>query len=146
MLVPSSDLALIGLHPPSTCAGFKALRDAVTAKYTSLALADCEQYISLKHMSRRDFILIEAHRHGLGSAVRLTYFQDIQTRIVKVVSREHEAAHRGLGHLITRRIDRMNIPLAEFTALGSTTFTGPSSSTKEAGVAESMPRLGPDAA
>jgi hypothetical protein len=75
-----------------------------------LARGGCQQYISLKHASRRDFTLIEAHSRELGSAVRLTYFQDIQTLIVKVVSRHLEAAHLGLGRPITRGVDRMNIP------------------------------------
>ncbi|GES57202.1 hypothetical protein ATEIFO6365_0001048900 [Aspergillus terreus] len=88
MLVSSSELALIALYPPSAFAGSKALRAAVTAKSTSFAQGGCQQYISLKHVSRRDFTLIEAHRRELGRTARLTYFQDIQTLIVKVASRQ----------------------------------------------------------
>ncbi|GIK00283.1 hypothetical protein Aspvir_004303 [Aspergillus viridinutans] len=168
-MVSSSELALTSIYPPTDFTGFEALKDAVTAKAASLGRGGHHQYqyISLKNVRRRDFDLIEANRQELGSVVRLTYFPDIETLIVKVPSREHEIAHTNIGQYITRKVDRMNIPFVEFLALGATKHTGPTSSSKEcdsswtntvlrprgwpymvieAGVSESMPRLRADAA
>ncbi|GFF48970.1 alpha-actinin-like protein 1 [Aspergillus udagawae] len=168
-MLSSSELALTSLYPPTDFTSFQALKDAVTAKATSLRRGEHHQYqyISLKHVARRDFEGIEANRQELGSVVRLTYFPDIQNLIIKVPTREHEIAHTNIGQFITRKVDRMNIPFVEFVALGATKYTGPTSSSKEcdsswtntllrprgwpymvieAGVSESMPRLWADAA
>ncbi|KAF7158065.1 hypothetical protein CNMCM5623_002577 [Aspergillus felis] len=102
-MVLSSELALTSIYPPTDFTGFKALKDAVTAKATSLRRGGHNQ----------------ANRQELGSVVRLTYFPDIETLMVKVPSREHEIAHTNFGQLITRKVDRMNIPPAQFMALGS---------------------------
>ncbi|GIK02327.1 hypothetical protein Aspvir_006376 [Aspergillus viridinutans] len=47
---------------------------------------------------------MEANRHERGSVVRLTYFPEIQTLIVKVPSREHEIAQPNIGQLLTRKV------------------------------------------
>lgn len=103
----------------------------MTAKFTSLAQGGFQQYISLKHVSRRDF---HPHRgpppragsHSASDLLPRHPDPHCQSRLSST-----EAAQWGLGQLITPGVDRINIPFAEFTALGSTMYTGPSRSTKE---------------
>jgi hypothetical protein len=166
-MVSSSELALTSLYPPTDFTGIRALKDAVTAKAASLDSGGQYQYISLKNVGRRDFDLIEANRKKLGGAVRLTYFPDIETLIIKVTSGDQEAAHANFGLRISNKVHRMNMLHLGFYALGATTYTGPTNSSKEcdssyinkllrgrgwpnlvieAGLSESMPRLQADAA
>ncbi|KAL5357660.1 hypothetical protein BJX96DRAFT_163225 [Aspergillus floccosus] len=167
-MIPSSELAMTGLYPPSTFTGFKDLQQAVKAKIERLEKGGKDQYIPLKHVSQRDFDAIDAKRNQLGAKVLFTYFPDIETLIVKVPTHAHERAHRLLNQLVASKATSMNVRPLEFTPDGSATYPGPTQSQKEgdstrtntqlrpqggwphfvieAGVSESMPRLRADAA
>lgn len=167
MCISSSELALTGRYPPTTFTGLQNLAGLVASKSEELRGHDVDQYISVKHVTERDFGLIEKNRNQLSSVVRLSYFPDIGTLIIKVPSREHEKAHTNIGTYLAFKVCRMGVGIPEFQGLGATRYIGPTASTKEcdaswtndlvrpggwpflvieAGLSESMPRLQADAA
>lgn len=81
------------------------------------------QYIALKNVSNGDFDQIETKRAAFGSMVRLTYFPDIETLIIKVPTREHEVAHRTFGTETTINVRLMGMGRFEFHPLGATEYT-----------------------
>lgn len=131
-MTPSSELALTGSYPPSTFKNFKTLQTAVKDKFERLDKGGKDQYISLKHVKCKDFDAIDANRNQLQGTVRLTYFQDIETLIIKVPTNEHETATRLIDDAVNFEIRSMNVRNMEFTPRGSATSTGPTGAKKEA--------------
>ena len=165
---PSAELALTEQYPPTKFSTLKNLKKTVASAHDKLNEGDeSHQYLSFSHVSPKQLESIEAHRHDLGG-VRLTYFGDIETLIIKVISEAHERAHLTLGQRIFLEVVAMQIRVEEFTAIGSTRYRGQTASSKEsdsgwknlrvrsntgdwpsliieAGMSESLPRLRSDA-
>lgn len=162
----SSALALTARYPPGTFRNLEGLAELVESKFEELKQRDVGQYISLKHVSERDFGFIERNRNRLAS-VRISYFPDIGTLIIKVPSKAHEKAHANFGMRLGFKVCNMGVGNLEFSSLAATMYTGQTGSSKEgdssfindtirpegwpllvieAGVSESMPWLRADAA
>ncbi|OXV06697.1 hypothetical protein Egran_05537 [Elaphomyces granulatus] len=102
---PSAELALTGQYPPTKFSTLKDLKKIV---------ARLRQFESI----------LEAHRRDLGG-VKLTYFGDIETLIIKLVSEAHERAHiTTLGQRIFYTVRTMQVGFEEFTGIGSTRYRG----------------------
>jgi hypothetical protein len=168
MIMPSPELALVEQYPPVAFSTLPKLKKMIASQFKKLSDGSENQHLSISGISPRLFNMIEESRLGHGNGIRLTYFGDIETLIIKLVSRAHEKAHRLLGSLIQRTILPMGIAIEEFCGLGSSTCRGQNASAKEAdsswinyrirpntgdwpcfvietGVSESMPRLRSDA-
>ncbi|KAE8370462.1 hypothetical protein BDV27DRAFT_169023 [Aspergillus caelatus] len=167
MATSSFEFALTGDYPPISYVNFEDLKARIMSMPDSLIRREVGQHIALKHVAQEEFNFIEDNRGQLGTTVRLSYFPDIQTLIVKVPSREHEKAHVTFGGRMSRKVFMMGVGVLEFQGLGATRYTGSTASTKEsdsswtndllrprsfpmlvieAGVSESMRRLWADAA
>lgn len=165
----SSELALTGRYPSTTYRNLRDITRAIAAIKERLATQDVSQYLSFKHVAPADFNYIDTHRSQLGSAVRFTYYPDINTLLIKVPTHQDVVAHRTLDRKISGQFDAMNIDIDEFLPLGATRYVGPTASEKEAdssfknpvvrprqsdrptlviesGMSQSMPRLRQDAA
>ncbi|GAB1202602.1 hypothetical protein APSETT445_001221 [Aspergillus pseudonomiae] len=110
---------------------FQDLKARVMSAADALSRRDVNQYICLKHVVQRGFESIEQNRDNIGSAVRFTYFPDIETLIVKVPSKQQEKAHATIGGRLIRKVARMGVGDLEFQALGATQCTGPTANSKE---------------
>ncbi|OJK03801.1 hypothetical protein ASPACDRAFT_57180 [Aspergillus aculeatus ATCC 16872] len=165
----SSQLAMTEVSPPTTYTTFENLNAAIAEKHRILASGRrTDSYLSYKFVTYDLYHDVEKNRSRLCSRVRLTYFPDISTLIVKIPTYEHEIAHAYVGQHLTRLSDRMGIDEAAFFALAATKYVGPTASEKEAdaswknsylrqnhadwphlvieaGVSESLPRLRLDA-
>ncbi|KAB8262129.1 hypothetical protein BDV32DRAFT_136828 [Aspergillus pseudonomiae] len=136
---------MTGVYPPVTYVSFQDLKARVMSAADALSRRDVNQYICLKHVVQREFESIEQNRDNIGSAIRFTYFPDIETLIVKVPSKQQEKAHATIGGRLIRKVARMGVGDLEFQALGATQPGGWPLLVVEAGVSESMPRLRCDA-
>ena len=166
--MPSPELALVEQYPPVAFSTLLTLKEMIASQFKKLSDGSENQHLSISGISPQLFNMIEASRLGHGNGIRLLYFGDIETLIIKLVSGAHERAHRSLGSLIQRTILPLGITFDEFYDIGSTTYRGQNASAKEsdsswinllirpntgdwpcfvieAGMSESMPRLHSDA-
>ncbi|GKZ39942.1 hypothetical protein AbraIFM66950_001684 [Aspergillus brasiliensis] len=130
---PSSELALIRKYRPTPYTDLRDITKAIADVLERLETGDVSQYLSFKNVSPKDFRFIQSHREKLGSAVRFTYYPDISTLVLRVVTNTTEIAHRTLCQDITIRLARMNINANQFVSLGASEFEGPWGSIKEGG-------------
>ncbi|KAN0075134.1 hypothetical protein V8E54_007745 [Elaphomyces granulatus] len=165
---PSSKFALVDEFPPISFKSVAQLKTVIARKFEKLK-DHGDQHVAVGGISQGLFNRIESGRLGHGSSIRLTYFGDIETMIVKLVSEPHERAHRTLGRQIEHRMFHpMQLSFSEFLDIGSSKYTGQNQSAKEgdtawknillrpkqgdwpcvvieAGLSESLPRLRVDA-
>ncbi|GKZ40205.1 hypothetical protein AbraIFM66950_003389, partial [Aspergillus brasiliensis] len=106
----ASDLALTERYPPTTYRGIKDIARAIAALTERLERQNVSQYLSYKPVPPEDFDYIDQHRDELGSTVRLTYYEEINTLIVKIPTPEHEIAHVNIGLETYSQLRSMNIP------------------------------------
>ncbi|RAH50688.1 uncharacterized protein BO95DRAFT_510728 [Aspergillus brunneoviolaceus CBS 621.78] len=111
--VSSSRLALIDGFPPTTYKGVKDLNKLID-------------------VSPQQFNHIVEREEGLSSHVRLNYFRDIETLIVRIPARETETAHLSFSNIVVCASYKMGLGRKESCPLGATTFLGPTGSAKEA--------------
>ncbi|RFU30518.1 hypothetical protein B7463_g5816, partial [Scytalidium lignicola] len=163
----SKQLAAIEQYSPSTFTGLEDLNRLVQIHYDRLQNKDfTAQYLSVKGVSPRVFDLIESRRHVFGVGVRFTYFTDISTLIIKVVTEIHERAHLNLAEEVVHLRRNMNLQRAECQPLGTSRYAGTNGSNEgdstfrnrlirpndgdwpslviEAGYSESLPKLRKD--
>ncbi|KAH8808991.1 hypothetical protein F5884DRAFT_882921 [Xylogone sp. PMI_703] len=128
----SSKLALIDKYSPSTYTSSKQLRELMSKHYQRVQDGDYEaEYFSISGISARVFDMIEKQRRDLGAAVRFTYFGDIDTLIIKVVTKLHEKGHLNLGARVICQSGLMGLSISECQPLGATKYTGQNESSKE---------------
>lgn len=131
-LPDSASLALTEQYPPSrTYRGFNDLNQAIMAVWDRLRQRDADQFLSFKHISPSSFLYVENNRHRLRNLVRLTYYPDIQTMIVKVPLPPHEKAHQLISRKTLSILDNMGIDWDQQLPTGSATHTAPSRSQKQ---------------
>ncbi|RAH87422.1 hypothetical protein BO86DRAFT_374451 [Aspergillus japonicus CBS 114.51] len=132
--VSSSRLALVDRFPPTTYTGLKDLNKLTVARRDQLyqEVEGVSQYLSVKDVSSQQFDYIVEREEGLSGHVRLNYFRDIETLVVKIPARETEQAHANFWRIVNCASDRMGVDLEEACGLGATTFWGPTGSAKEA--------------
>ncbi|KAE8383165.1 hypothetical protein BDV26DRAFT_277609 [Aspergillus bertholletiae] len=168
-VLPSSQLAMTELFPPRAYTNLRDVSTIIFALKKQLESRDVSQYISLKNVSASNFRYIDQHLPRLCGKVKVNYYPDIVTLIIKVPTNVHEIVHTNIGEEVILQCRGMGIGRAEFLGLGATRYTGPTASNKEAdaswknptlrpkhvdwpmlvievGVSESMPRLRNDAA
>ncbi|OJJ72744.1 hypothetical protein ASPBRDRAFT_29669 [Aspergillus brasiliensis CBS 101740] len=126
----ASDLALTGEYPPAIYRGIEDIARAIAALTERLERQNVSQYLSYKPVTPEDFDYIEQNRDELGSTVRLTYYEKINTLIVKIPTPEFEIAHVNIGLETYGQLRSMNIPRV-FEGLGARRCKGHNSS-KEA--------------
>ncbi|KKK23864.1 hypothetical protein AOCH_003913, partial [Aspergillus ochraceoroseus] len=147
----SASLAMTGQYPPRTFRRLQDCNQAIGALQESFTPAGCR--------SNRDQLR--------RASVRLTYFPDIETLLIKVPTAAHATAHRCFTDEAVVSLAAMGISLAERVCTGATTYAAPSHSEKEpdtsyknsllrpldtdwphfvieSGVPESLPRLRQD--
>ncbi|GAQ39155.1 hypothetical protein AtubIFM56815_007626 [Aspergillus tubingensis] len=127
----SSELALIRKCPPTPYKDLQALIKAIADLHKRLETGDVSQYLSFKDVSLKDFRFIESHRKKLGSAVRFTYYPEISTLVLKVVTSTTETVHDSLYYNISSKLANMDIDIDQFVSLGASEFEGPWGSIKE---------------
>ena len=160
----SSSLAMTGKYPPRTFRGLQDFNQAINTLQERLRQRDVNQFLSFKHVSAKSFRSLDKNLGQLGTGVRITYFPDIETLIVKVVTAPHETAHRAFTDEAISSLSIMGISLDERVPTGAARYTAPSNSRKEgdstyknnllrprntdwphwvieSGVSESLPRL-----
>ncbi|PYH80059.1 hypothetical protein BO82DRAFT_375931 [Aspergillus uvarum CBS 121591] len=150
---PSTVLAMTGQYPPQTYKGLQDLNREIAALQDRLRQRDANQYISFKHVSADDLRLLEESRDQLRAAVRLTYFPDIETLLIKIPTLHHEKAHRSFAEETVTALTIMGVRVMEREPTGAGRYTARSASRKEAdssyrngllGLSESLPRLRQD--
>ncbi|KAH8820874.1 hypothetical protein F5884DRAFT_745213 [Xylogone sp. PMI_703] len=128
----SSDFALLGDYPPTKYNGTGMLKRMVQFYAREVNEGRYEhEYFAISEVTQERFESIKKRRGELGHPVRLMYFPDIETMIVKLVTKAHEKAHLKLGYSIARRVARMELLEEEFTPLGATLYKSPEGSQKE---------------
>lgn len=134
---PSAELALMRTHPRTSLRSSDQFRSAIDDRYKALEDGTIEEsYISFSDVTPDTFQSLNSRRHELGaSKVRLTYFPDIETLIVKVPSLLHERAAAVFGHQIHRRLTTGMVHNREAVPVGSATYRGQRDSSKEADAA-----------
>ncbi|PYH80076.1 hypothetical protein BO82DRAFT_241518, partial [Aspergillus uvarum CBS 121591] len=130
----SSRLALVDRFPLTTYTGLKDLNELIVARRDKLyqEVEGVTQYLSFKDVSPQQFDYIVEREEGLSGHVRLNYFRDIETLVVKIPARETEQAHVNFWRIVLCASDKMGVGLKETCGLGATTFWGPTGSAKEA--------------
>ncbi|RAK78829.1 uncharacterized protein BO72DRAFT_494668 [Aspergillus fijiensis CBS 313.89] len=100
--VSSSRLALIDRFPPTTYKGVKDLNKLIVARRDQLyeEVESASQYLSFKDVSPQQFNHIVEREEGPSSHVRLYYFLDIETLIVRIPARETETAHLSFSNMV----------------------------------------------
>lgn len=121
---------MTSVYPPMTYKDFQSLKTQIRSK------AECldpkkDQFLRVKLVNKAEFEKIEARREEIGGAARLQYFPDIETLIIKIVSRPHEKAHRDMARIFDVQTHLMGVGLQEFSAVGATLYKGPTGSGKE---------------
>ncbi|PWY72185.1 hypothetical protein BO94DRAFT_627896 [Aspergillus sclerotioniger CBS 115572] len=163
----TSSLAMTGQYPPQTFRGLKDCDHAVMTLWERLRQRDANQFLSFKHVSEKSFRALAENRGQLHATIRMTYFPDIETLIIKVVTVPHEKAHRSFTDQAVVSLATMGVDLDERELTGAAIYTAPSRSQKEgdstykngllrprdtdwphwvieSGVLESLPRLRQD--
>lgn len=138
MVSPSSEeLALMRTHPRTPIGSPADFKSAIDARYKALEDGTIEEsYISFSDVRPDTFQSLNSRRHELGaSKVRLTYFPDIETLIVKVPSLPHERAAATFGYQIHRRLAPGMVNDREAVPVGSARYRGQRDSSKEADAA-----------
>lgn len=130
-LPDSASLALTELYPPGTYRGINDLNQAIMAVWDRLRQRDADQFLSFKHISPSSSLYLENNRNRLCKLVRLTYYPDIQTMIVKVPLPPHEKAHQLISSKTFSILDNMGIDWDQQMPTGSATYTAPSRSQKQ---------------
>ncbi|PYH38036.1 uncharacterized protein BO87DRAFT_372990 [Aspergillus neoniger CBS 115656] len=130
-LPDSASLALTELYPPRTYRGINDLNQAIMAVWDRLRQRDADQFLSFKHISPSSFLYLENNRNRLRNLVRLTYYPDIETMIVKVPLPPHEKAHQLISSKTFSILDNMGIDWDQQLPTGSATHTAASRSQKQ---------------
>lgn len=125
--VSSSRLALIDRFPPTTYKGVKDLNKLIVARRDQLyeEVESASQYLSFKDVSPQQFNHIVEREEGPSSHVRLYYFLDIETLIVRIPARETETAHLSFSNMVVCASYKMGLGRRESCPLGATAFWGP---------------------
>ncbi|RAH50704.1 uncharacterized protein BO95DRAFT_159917 [Aspergillus brunneoviolaceus CBS 621.78] len=129
---PSTVLAMTGQYPPQTYRGLQDLNREIVALQDRLRQRDANQYLSFKHVSAADLHSLEESRDQLLGAVRLTYFPDIETLLIKVPTLHHEKAHRSFAEETVTALTNMGVRVMEREPTGAGRYTARSASRKEA--------------
>jgi hypothetical protein len=133
---PSEELALMRTHPRTPIRSSEHFKSAIDARYKALGDGSIEEsYMSFSDVTPDIFQSLESRRHELGaSKVRLTYFPDIGTLIVKVPSLVQQRAALIFSNEIWRCLTDM-VHNREAIPVGSGTYDGQRDSSKEADAA-----------
>ncbi|PYI01623.1 hypothetical protein BO78DRAFT_273661, partial [Aspergillus sclerotiicarbonarius CBS 121057] len=165
---PSSELALVQEYPPIPFSNLRSLKRTIEAKLHSIEEGDENVHISVNNVTAADLDSIEKYRDRNRPSLRLTFFDDISTLIIKCPSKMHDKACGNLGSAIFVKLTGMGVSdYNEFYSLLSGRHETPSWRKEgdgawknldlrpsddawphlviEAGLAESLPRLRVDA-
>ncbi|KAF2463840.1 uncharacterized protein BDR25DRAFT_161120, partial [Lindgomyces ingoldianus] len=112
--------------------GVAGIRRAVSTLWKKLQEGETtDQYLVFQPVTVNELDKIDNQRSEVGKGIRLTHCADIETLIIKVPTAAHEVVARGFGIDLAIRCSQMGVPRREYTSVGSTRFTGTSTS-KEA--------------
>ena len=108
--------------------GISGLRSAVNTLSNHLYQGTTtNQYLVFQPVTEDDLAEIEEKRHTIGRGLRFTHCTDIDTLIIKVPTKEHEAVTRTFTHDFMRRIEHMGLTeLDDLKDMGATTYKGTS--------------------
>lgn len=123
MAISSSELALTDIYPPSPYTTFTALKQRVESTSEHLDRGGEQQFLAFKNVTKGNFAYIERRYKQLHHA-RFTYFEDIETLILKVPARWTEYAHVNFGMRISHMAHGMGLRTREFQGTGATRYTG----------------------
>lgn len=122
VLPASATLAMTELYPPRTYRGFAYCKSEVSALWARLKERDVNQVLSYKHVRPTAFVYLEKHRYQLGTTVRLTYHQDIETLLIKIPLERHEGAHWCIAEDTSNMLSNMGVERDERWPTGAATF------------------------
>jgi hypothetical protein len=113
--------------------GISRIRRAVNALSEKLREGKItDQYLVFRPVTVKELDEIDNRRYEIGKGIRLTYCADIKTLIIKVPTAAHELVSRAFGDIFVIQAAGMRVASRERMRLGSTTFKGTSSTSKEA--------------
>jgi len=81
-----------------------------------------DQYLIFKPVTKVNLNNIDQH-HVIGRSIRVTYYKDLQTLILKVVTYEHESAHGDFASMIVEQALLMGLR-RELAFCGATRYQG----------------------
>jgi hypothetical protein len=113
--------------------GISGIRRAVNALSEKLREGKItDQYLVFRPVTVKALDEIDNRRYEIGKGIRLTHCADIETLIIKVPTAAHELVSRAFGDIFVIQAAGMRVASRERMRLGSTTFKGTSSTSKEA--------------
>lgn len=115
----SSELAMVKDHLPIPYFGFRQLTKMINERYEKVQESNASVYMSFSNITWDKLIAIERGRQNEGMHFRLTYFEDISTMIIKIITRQHESAHLSFGLDIYDEVRRMGLQRLEFMPTGA---------------------------
>ncbi|KAL1859305.1 hypothetical protein Plec18170_002421 [Paecilomyces lecythidis] len=118
-------------YPPAEYRGLQALRQAILERESFLRHGGQDQYISFSNVKSSDFRTIESRRFHLGRGIAFTYFEDIETLIIKVPTKVHEKAHASIANMTYHLVRSMGVGMYDFWPINAARFRGSNSSSKE---------------
>jgi hypothetical protein len=148
--------------------GITGIRRALDAVYEKLEKGETtDQYLVFRPVTIDELDKIDNCRYEVGKGIRLTYCADTRTLVIKVPTAAHEVVSQNFGAEVVLQAAGMGVLRRDCGLLGSTRFTGNSTSKEadgafkpgtlrphkldwptlvlEVGISESLPRLRNDA-
>ncbi|RAH58568.1 hypothetical protein BO85DRAFT_487290 [Aspergillus piperis CBS 112811] len=122
MLPASATLAMTELYPPRTYRGFADCKSEVSALWARLKDRVVNQVLSYKHVRPSAFVYLEKHRRKLGTSVRFTYHEDIETLLIKILLEPHEGAQRSIAEDTATILSNMGVERDERWPTGAATY------------------------
>ncbi|RAK98779.1 uncharacterized protein BO80DRAFT_321372, partial [Aspergillus ibericus CBS 121593] len=131
---PLTSTEIRDMYTPLPIPRRSAFKSLLDKKFEDLKHGiDEDSYLAFSGVTRSRFQDLETHRDSLGAQhVRLTYFPDIETLILKVPSEPHEKAHMAVGNAIRDQLRiNMGVAFQEVMMIQSTKYYGRGETIKE---------------
>ncbi|PYH66860.1 uncharacterized protein BO88DRAFT_345484 [Aspergillus vadensis CBS 113365] len=122
ILPASATLAMTKLYPPRTFNSLDDCKTEISALWARLRERDVNQVLSYKHVRPSAFVYLEKHRCQLGTSVRFTYHEDIETLLIKIPLEPHEGAQRSIAEDTATMLSNMGVERDERWPTGAATY------------------------